>query len=111
MKTSFLKMEDSISRIELFGVQSETYNLIKTKIEFIVELNGVKVELVEYNNIKSIVTNQVASIPLVKFSNHTFSFAPPNNIDEKLLELYTLLKSSGHTSSNCQSCKRCTCIK
>jgi len=111
MDTSFFTMANSTTIIELFGVQSETYNLVKTKIEFIIELNNVDAELVENNNIKSIVTSQLVSIPLVKFSNHTISFAPPSNIDEKLLEFYTFLKSPEQTDSNCHICIGCTCNK
>lgn len=95
-------------KIELIGIQTAIYDDIKSSLVQYIETSELSIELVETNDLGSILANGYHSIPLVEYKGNHFYFSEGNYMStfRKMVEsITTLRKRKSHSCKNCGNCK------
>ncbi len=96
--------------IELIGIPSDRYKMIKVCLLSYLSKWELDLELFEDNDISQILTKGVPSIPAVRLHDQVFLFDEDKDIEISLLPVYRLLSqldARDAATPGCQACGNC----
>lgn len=97
-------------KIELIGLKTALYDDIRSSLLNYIDIYQNKFELIETNDLGSILSSGYASIPLVMFDKRKFYFNE-NELGIKFSELngHLVAHSKKTKTHNCKNCGSCKC--
>lgn len=97
-----------MTTIELIGLRTAMYDDIRAHLISFIEINKLKIDVVETNDLKKILESNFLSIPLISLGTEKLYFND-NEISTSLQKVKVFLskfkEAKSHSCKNCGNCK------